>query len=878
MSRSCRVVVCGYYGFENLGDEAILGVLIDRIRRQFADAEITVLAGSVAAIRRDHGVAAIHWQDVAATRAAVFAADHVIVGGGGLFEDLFMTPNSTLHTSGHGGLTYYGGVALLAQAAGVPTTIESVGVGPLTSDRSRDFAAAVFAGATAVRVRDPGSAELVDELAGSGTAELVLDPAWAVQPAPATVGQRILIDEGIGELLDLTDTRRALAVSVRPWKSFDTAELIKGLRTIAERDSRPLLFVPFSRGHRQADSDLRASLAMAAELPNAAVLSGRYNASEIASVLGVCDATVAMRLHASILSLRAGTPTVGLAYHVKVADLHGVTEGYQSLPLAASSSTIVAAIDAAIGQSPGGPFQTNEARLPLLAIAEDGAAKRQGQQIMIASLTARAEAADEAAAAAAAAAAQVESEAVSLRDELADATAAAASVERVEHERDALAKRLAVLESGRGMRALRVVWRTRNSARSAAKQLRAGQFPTRTTAPAVAKARPARPSTADKAASPAGQVSANTAQDAAPTGAEADALVALRALVGEGDTRVVALAPSIRWDAVLFQRPQQLALAIGRLGYPTVYCITADTYEVRTVAPNVHLLSAPDGGHAIMSTIAPFAVLTFPYSYHWTKGLDTTVRVLDHIDDLDVFESFPRDELASWFDEALDDADVVSCTAEALLEQVVERRPDAILCPNGVSVTHFAPDPARTAPADLPATSPDRILVGFYGAMAKWMDWGLADRVAERMSAEADFVFIGPDYDRSMKATPELWARPNVYWLGPRDHADLPAYLDQFDVAMIPFHVNQITNAVSPVKLFEYFAGECPVVASPIREALRYPEVGTGADAEDFAAAIRAAAASRREAETTQNLRRRALTNSWDVRAASLIAHCLKAR
>ena len=82
-----------------------------------------------------------------------------------------------------------------------------------------------------------------------------------------------------------------------------------------------------------------------------------------------------------------------------------------------------------------------------------------------------------------------------------------------------------------------------------------------------------------------------------------------------------------------------------------------------------------------------------------------------------------------------------------------------------------------------------------------------------RKFPEFDFVFIGPNYDQSMDGQP-VFDLDNVHWLGPKDYDELPRYLQEFSVATIPFVLNDVTHAVSPVKLHEYLAAGKPVVAT----------------------------------------------------------------
>jgi glycosyltransferase involved in cell wall biosynthesis len=154
--------------------------------------------------------------------------------------------------------------------------------------------------------------------------------------------------------------------------------------------------------------------------------------------------------------------------------------------------------------------------------------------------------------------------------------------------------------------------------------------------------------------------------------------------------------------------------------------------------------------------------------------------------------------------------DLVAYTAKALERDILAmgaRR--ALHLPNGVDFEHFAGGSA-VRPDDL-REIPSPIAV-YVGDMAKWFDFATVGQVAERLP-DVSFVFIGPD----RLAREMLPARRNVHILGPRPFAELPAYLHNSDVGLIPFDVQRFpdaVNAVHPLKLYEYFACGLPVVAT----------------------------------------------------------------
>src|SRR5438045_8807966 len=94
-----------------------------------------------------------------------------------------------------------------------------------------------------------------------------------------------------------------------------------------------------------------------------------------------------------------------------------------------------------------------------------------------------------------------------------------------------------------------------------------------------------------------------------------------------------------------------------------------------------------------------------------------------------------------------------------------------------------------------------------------------------------NFLLIGPVYDLSMRERGRrLLKRANVNWLGARTYESLPSYLHVFDVALIPFVINDITSATSPLKLYEYFAGGKPVIATSMPECQACSQVPIARD------------------------------------------------
>jgi GT2 family glycosyltransferase/2-polyprenyl-3-methyl-5-hydroxy-6-metoxy-1,4-benzoquinol methylase len=338
----------------------------------------------------------------------------------------------------------------------------------------------------------------------------------------------------------------------------------------------------------------------------------------------------------------------------------------------------------------------------------------------------------------------------------------------------------------------------------------------------------------------------------------------------------VIFLPSIGWDIVLFQRPHHLARAFARHGYTVIFDCSNVQDAARgftEIEPNLWLFHGPE---ALLYEIPDPLLWSFPYNFSTQARYPAETRtVYDWIDDLSVFPYSQR-LLGANHTRALREATVVGSVARRLHTQALAARPDALYLPNGVEVEHFANN-TGTVPDDPQFASlldQGKPIAGYYGALAEWFDYELLEAVA-RLRPDWNFLLIGPRYDESLEGRP-LLTLPNVVWLGPRPYETLPNYLHHFDVATIPFAINDITLATSPLKLYEYFAGGKPVITTPMPECQAFPEVEIARTATEFAAALDRARARGQAPEFRARLRSLARENSWAARIDAVLEHLQK--
>ena len=223
-------------------------------------------------------------------------------------------------------------------------------------------------------------------------------------------------------------------------------------------------------------------------------------------------------------------------------------------------------------------------------------------------------------------------------------------------------------------------------------------------------------------------------------------------------------------------------------------------------------------------------------------------------------------------------ADVVFIGGASLYEARRDRHHNVHCFPSGVDLAHFMaardllPEPAVRAALPRP-------LLRYFDVIDERLDMGLLARMAA-LRRDWHFAMVGP----VAKLTPEeLPEAANIHWLGGRDYRDLSAFLSHWDVALMPFAMNEATKHISPTKAPEYLAGGRRLVSTPITDVVRRFEgieaVAIADDAEGFIAAaeLHMARADVSDFVVVDDL---LATMSWDeiqARMAALMQPCERA-
>ena len=203
-----------------------------------------------------------------------------------------------------------------------------------------------------------------------------------------------------------------------------------------------------------------------------------------------------------------------------------------------------------------------------------------------------------------------------------------------------------------------------------------------------------------------------------------------------------------------------------------------------------------------------------PLSYAFSLHLKPALLVYDCMDELSSFK-FAVPELKDWEQKLFSKADIVFTGGMHLYEAKKKFHSNIYGVPSGIDVTHFIQARKFTKdPTDQASIPHPRI--GFYGVIDERFNIELLRSVSEQRP-DWHFVIIGP----TAKIDPaSLPTNRNIHFIGMRDYNELPGYLAGWDVAMMPFELNEATKYISPTKTPEFLAAGRPVVSTSIHDVV----------------------------------------------------------
>jgi polysaccharide pyruvyl transferase CsaB len=277
------ILIAGYYGYRNWGDEGSLATLLQVLPRE----SVCALSGDPAFTEATYGIRALPRMEIRAVRRAVRESDALILGGGSLLQDATSLRSLLYYLALiRWGLRAHGRVLLVGQ-----------GVGPLRRRIGRRLAARLLRRVPFLSVRDADSARLLESLGVSG-ATVDADLTWALAPQPAHVA--------------LDARARWVGLAPRPWGDAPVKQAFADLCRRLHADGYRALLIPM-----QESQDRALCEAIAAE-SGAETLPMPHHPAHLLGVMAQLEAVIAVRLHGAIFAASAGVPVLCVSYDPKV--------------------------------------------------------------------------------------------------------------------------------------------------------------------------------------------------------------------------------------------------------------------------------------------------------------------------------------------------------------------------------------------------------------------------------------------------------------------------------------------------------------------------------------------------------------------------------
>lgn len=806
------IVIAGYYGFENIGDEAILTSILSNLSERQPNLQFIVVSGNPVQTSRLYKVRSVLWTDIPAIMDACQEADLILLGGGGLFHDYWGTTEEHLLTQSHSGISFYSAFPILAKLYGKPCVLYALGVGPLLTEAGKNLTKQSFEYAAAGTVRDEESLNLLKDLGIKTTHVKITADAVFNLPSTNAHANKFIADIK-------TSASPLITISLRDWTLENAPanwhkEVASALDLFTEKYNASFLFLPFQVSpERPLTDDLIVSQKVVSYMQYAektAIFQEQITPEIVNGIISQADLVLGMRLHSLIFAVKEAIPFVGLIYDPKVENLINATNMQEfSLKMPEiNAEKLFELLNTAWVKRADIKSQLSKKSISLKKIASQNA------ELVIEQLN----------------------------------QPYAASEMQFEELQELLLKQTRKLaESEKTAHAL---WLQIQPPKEQ-KEIKSVTIPSNQ--PAVF------------------EPSSIQLQSYRPD---------------------IICFSIIDWE-FRYQRPQQMMAQFAAQGRRVFYIsisrfqaynesvrvefIRKNIYEIQLSAHHIPDLYGENIGEENLSPMLSSleqlidmfqikAALGYVMIASWQKiAFEARNRfgwkvIYDCMDEWDNFPLIKSPILEAEL-RLVQDCDLLAVTSQILFDKWSAENHPIILARNAADYDFYQ---RFFSPNNL--LNEKKPIVGYYGALADWFDLELMIYTAQSRP-EYTFVLLGGIFDLDVS---ELITLPNVKLLGQQPYETMPQYLFHFDVCIIPFKINPITEATDPVKIYEYMCGGKPVVSVALPEIMPYQELLYIAQTqEDFVKNIDKALA---EDTPELQIRRKhfAQQNSWHKRVLSI--------
>lgn len=297
------IIISGYHGFANSGDEALLFAILNTLRGLRADIDVTVLSKTPEETSKAYGVNSIYRYNIFKMIKEMRSSNMLLFGGGSLLQDVTSCKS----------ILYYLAVIFLAQSCGMKTMLYANGIGPIVKKFNRYLSKRILNRVNIITLRDDKSDEELKSLkVVKPEVVITADPAFTIDVDASLSGKYFT------NMVGVPFGARLCVVSIRDWKSSAPSfadELAQLCDFMVEEHGLYPLFVPF-----QYPMDLGISEQVRKKMKNSSyIISRELSVPEMFSVLSEAEIVIGMRLHSLIYATTLEIPAMALVYDPKIS-------------------------------------------------------------------------------------------------------------------------------------------------------------------------------------------------------------------------------------------------------------------------------------------------------------------------------------------------------------------------------------------------------------------------------------------------------------------------------------------------------------------------------------------------------------------------------
>lgn len=297
------VVISGYYGYENIGDEALLASIVSALKAELPDINIIVLSASPEQTAKRYNVQAVSRLNLFSVFSALKDADLLISGGGSLLQDV----------TGPLTIPYYLGVVTIAKLLGKPVMFYAQGVGPVNRGFSKMLIRFIADKVDMITLRDSASGHLLSEIGiHNPPVEITADPVFGMNIDDSITPTEIYTKLGIAH-----HDKPTVGLFIREWQGLTGyKKALAGLADTMSDRGWQVMFIPMQYLIDVAPAQQVAAMMKTKPL----IIDQGLSLAQLTSLVNSLDLVIAMRLHALIIASLCAVPMVGISYDPKVSE------------------------------------------------------------------------------------------------------------------------------------------------------------------------------------------------------------------------------------------------------------------------------------------------------------------------------------------------------------------------------------------------------------------------------------------------------------------------------------------------------------------------------------------------------------------------------